>query len=190
MSDALAALAPPGAATAGQAGAGGQAQSAGGAAARPVSNIVGIFAWHPALSKGFFTFNSHLFHSTLSDRLREMVTIRTGWVRRAEYEWSQHVRMGRAVGMSDAEIEGISEGPDSPTWGSFEAAVLRAVDELCADRYISDTTWAQLSAELDRQQIMDLVFTVGAYDLLGMAMNTFGLELDPGLESFPAERPA
>jgi len=31
---------------------------------------------------------------------------------------------------------------------------------------------------------MDLVFTVGAYDLLAMAFNTFGLELDPGLEGF------
>ncbi len=35
---------------------------------------------------------------------------------------------------------------------------------------------------------MDLVFTVGAYDLLAMAMNTFGLQLDPGLAGFPPDR--
>jgi len=37
---------------------------------------------------------------------------------------------------------------------------------------------------------MDLVFTVGAYDLLAMAFNTFGLELDPGLEGFGKPRSA
>jgi 4-carboxymuconolactone decarboxylase len=42
-------------------------------------------------------------------------------------------------------------------------------------------------ASLDQRQLMDLVFTVGAYDLLAMAFNSFGLELDPGLEGFGKE---
>src|SRR5260370_799151 len=43
---------------------------------RPSSNILGIFSWHPALAKAFFTFNNHLFRSTLSARDREMATVR------------------------------------------------------------------------------------------------------------------
>jgi alkylhydroperoxidase family enzyme len=138
------------------------------------------------LTKGFFSFNSHLFHSTLPDRIRELAIVRTGWLRRGEYEWAQHVRLARAAGVSEAEIAAVSEGPEAELWEPFEAAALRAVDELCEERYISDSTWASLSGDLDRQQLMDLVFTVGGYDLLVMAMNTFGLELDPGLEGFPA----
>jgi 4-carboxymuconolactone decarboxylase len=153
---------------------------------RPVSNIVGIFAWHPALTKAWLSFNGHLFHSTLSDRIREMVTVRIAWLRRGEYEWAQHVRMARVAGMSDDEIAAISEGPDAKVWEPLDATVLRAVDELCADRNISDSTWDELTQHLDRKQLMDLVFTVGAYDLLAMAFNTFGLELDAGLEGFPA----
>jgi 4-carboxymuconolactone decarboxylase len=152
---------------------------------RPVSNILGIFAWHPALTKGWLMFNNHLFHSTLSPRVRELVTVRIAWLRQGEYEWAQHVRMAKRTGMSDEEVAAISEGPDSAVWGELDAALLRGVDELCADRNISDVTWAQLADHLDRQQIMDVVFTVGAYDLLAMAMNTFGLELDAGLEGFP-----
>src|SRR5450756_1215351 len=41
---------------------------------RPVSNILGIFSWHPALAKAFFAFNNHLFRSTLSARDRETVS--------------------------------------------------------------------------------------------------------------------
>ena len=37
---------------------------------------------------------------------------------------------------------------------------------------IGDATWAALAAELDEQQLMDLVFTVGAYDVLAMAMRS------------------
>jgi 4-carboxymuconolactone decarboxylase len=153
---------------------------------RRVSNIVGIFAWHPALTKGFMTFNDHLFRSTLSARVRELVTVRVCWLRQGEYEWAQHVAMARTAGLSDEEIDAICEGPDATTWGPLDAALLRSVDEMVADRRISDQTWQQLAEHLDRRQLMDVVFTVGAYDLLCMAFDTFGIELDPGLVGFPA----
>jgi hypothetical protein len=38
-----------------------------------------------------------------------------------------------------------------------------------------------LASELDDRQLMDVVFTVGAYDLLAMAFRTFGVPLDEDL---------
>ena len=73
----------------------------------------------------WFTFNNHLFHSTLSKRDRELVTVRIGWVRRGEYEWAQHVRMAKSAGLSDEEVDAIMAGPDSPVWGPRDAALLR-----------------------------------------------------------------
>lgn len=176
--DALSVLRPPGRA---------QGQQPGPGRDRPASNILGIFSWHPALTKAFLPFNNHLFHSTLTARDRELVTVRTGWLRRGEYEWAQHVRMAKNAGLSDEEIDAISVGPDSGVWGPRDAALLRSVDEIVADRYVSDETWKQLAEHLDRKQLMDLVFTIGNYDLLAMAFNTFGLQLDPGLAGFPPD---
>jgi 4-carboxymuconolactone decarboxylase len=178
--DALSVLRPPGDAAP-------TAEQQQAAKDRPPSNILGIFSWHPALTKAFLPFNNHLFHSNLSGRVREIVTVRTGWVRRGEYEWAQHVRMAQAVGVTEAEIAAISVGPDDPTWSGLDKVVLQATDELLLERYISDATWTELETYYDRQQIMDLVFTVGNYDLLAMAFNTFGLQLDPDLASFPAD---
>jgi alkylhydroperoxidase family enzyme len=113
--------------------------------------------------------------------------VRITWLRRGEYEWAQHVRMAKSAGMSDEEVNAIMVGPDSPVWGPRDAALLRSVDEIAADRYVSDETWKRLAEDLDRKQLMDLVFTIGNYDLLAMAFNTFGLELDPGLTGFPPE---
>jgi len=154
---------------------------------RRASNLVGVLAWHPELAKAFFLFSNHLFASTLPDRAREMVTVRVAWLRRGEYEWAQHVTMAAVAGMSEAEIDAISAGPDSAIWGPVDAALLRATDEIVADRTISDETWRLLAGHFDRRQLMDLVFTVGAYDMLAMACNTVGVELDPGMTGFPGQ---
>ena len=71
--------------------------------------------------------------------------------------------------------------------GEVHSLLLRSVDELAADHRVGDETWKRLAEDFDRRQLMDLVFTIGAYDLLAVAMNTFGLQLDPGLTGFPEE---
>jgi len=35
-------------------------------------------------------------------------------------------------------------------------------------------------------QLMDVVFTVGQYNLVSMALNTLGVQQDEGLPGFPA----
>jgi len=107
--------------------------------------------------------------------------LRIGWLCRAEYEWSQHVVIGRAVGLSDAEIDRIGDGPDAPGWSADDAALLRAVDELHADACIADATWQALAGRFSTQQIMDVIFTVGQYALVSMALNSLGVQLDEGL---------
>lgn len=145
-------------------------------------NVLGLLANHPVLARAFHTFNGHvLFGTTLSVRQRELLVLRVAAVRDAEYEWAQHVVQARDAGISDAEIARVADGPDAAGWSALDAALLRAVDELVADALVTDTTWQALAAELDEQQLMDLVFCVGAYDLLAMAFRSFGLQLDDDL---------
>ena len=59
--------------------------------------------------------------------------------------------------------------------------MLRAVDELIGEGRIGDATWAALAGALDEQQLMDLVFTVGAYEVLALALRSFDVELDDDL---------
>jgi alkylhydroperoxidase family enzyme len=145
-------------------------------------NLLGTMARHPALTRAYHTFNGHLlFATTLSLRQRELLILRVAALRRADYEWAQHVVLAGDAGIDDDEVARVAEGPDAPGWSPFEQALLRAVDELVAEAAIGDGTWATLRSELDEQQLMDLVFTVGAYDVLAMAMRSFGIELDDDL---------
>jgi alkylhydroperoxidase family enzyme len=145
-------------------------------------NVLGTLARHPALTRAYHTFNGHvLFASTLSVRQRELLVLRVASLRGSAYEWAQHVFLAHDAGIDDDEIARVVEGPDEPGWAPLDAAMVRAVDELLADAMIADDTWKALAAELDEQQLMDLVFTVGAYDLLAMALRSFGVELDADL---------
>lgn len=145
-------------------------------------NMLGTLAQHPELTRAYHTFNGHiLFASTLSPRQRELLVLRVAAVRRAEYEWAQHAVLAGDAGLSEGDVARIAEGPAANGWSPLDQAMLRAVDELLADAKVADGTWEVLAGELDVQQLMDLVFTVGAYDLLAMAFRSFGVELDAGL---------
>ncbi len=151
-----------------------------------VLNIFTTLARHPKLLKRWLVFGNHiLFKSTLGARERELLILRTGWLCRSEYEWGQHAVIGRAAGLTDPELRRITEGPDAPGWSPFDAALLRAADELRQDSFIGDATWQTLSERYDTRQLMDVVFTVGQYTLVSMALNTLGVQLDPGIEGFP-----
>jgi 4-carboxymuconolactone decarboxylase len=144
-------------------------------------NALGLLAQHPELARAYNTLNGHiLFASTLSTRERELVVLRVAAVRGATYEWKQHVIQGRDAGLTDDEIARIAEGPEAG-WPPLDAAMLRATDELVRDADISDETWAVLSAALDTHRLMDLVFTVGTYDLLAMAFKAFRVPIDDDL---------
>ena len=149
-------------------------------------NIFRTLAQHPRLMKRWLVFGNHvLSKQTLPPRERELVILRMGWLCRSEYEWSQHVVIGKASGLSDEEIERIAEGPEASGWDAGDAALLRAADELRADAFITDATWTELSKRWDTQQLMDLVFTAGQYNLVSMALNTLGVQLEDGAARFP-----
>lgn len=149
-------------------------------------NIFRTLVRHPKLFKRWGTFATHvLVRTTLPARDRELLILRTGWLCRAEYEWGQHVVIARQAGCSDAEIDGVAAGPEHPGWDRFDASLLRAADELHAASMISDGTWETLSERYSVQQLMDVVFTVGQYTLVSMALNSFGVQLEPGVAGFP-----
>ncbi len=150
-------------------------------------HALGTMLRHPPLAKAFLTFNNHIsITSTLSKRFRELLILRIGWLRQSEYEFIQHLGLGARAGLSDAELERVQLGPDAPGWDPVDADVLRAVDELHANARIEKSTYARLSAHFDERQLLDLVFTVGCYDVLSMAFKTFDVALEPGVAPLDA----
>ena len=139
-------------------------------------NLLATLVRHPKLTRAFLRFNNHLlFSSTLPPRLRELAVLRVAHLHRCGYEWRHHVRMGRETGLTDDVIDGIQRGEAAD---DLDRAILHAVDELSDKSVVSDETWTVLTEHLDERQRMDLIFTIGCYGALAMAIDTFGVEPD------------
>jgi 4-carboxymuconolactone decarboxylase len=122
----------------------------------------------------------------IDPRLRELMVLRVAWRTRSRYEWVQHVRLAKQLGVTTEQIETIAGLCAGDPWTPLEADVLAATDQLL-DRYVvDDGTWARLAARLDQRQLVELVFVVGSYACLAMAFNSFGIELDPELQDVDA----
>jgi 4-carboxymuconolactone decarboxylase len=145
-----------------------------------VDNVFRTLAQHPDLMKRWLPFARHvLSKSTLTPREREIVILRAGYLCRAEYEWAQHVRLGKRRGLSDADIAAIMAGQGI---SAKEDLLLRASDELHDNARISDATWEALSEYYGREQLIDIIFTFAQYNLVSMFLNSAGVEIDDYLK--------
>ncbi|HPU54446.1 MAG TPA: carboxymuconolactone decarboxylase family protein, partial [Burkholderiaceae bacterium] len=72
-------------------------------------NIFRTLLNHPAAMKGFMGWGSYVLSkkNSLPPREREIVVLRTGFLCRSGYEWTQHVPIGQRAGLTDAEISAI-----------------------------------------------------------------------------------
>lgn len=152
---------------------------------RPL-NIFATLAHHPKLLKRWLVFGNHvLSKSTLAQRDTELLILRTGWNCQSDYEWGQHVAIGLQRGLSREEIDRVPDGPDAAGWPAEDAMLLRAADELHRDNRIGDATWAALASRFSKEQLLDVIFTVGQYHTVAFALNSCGVEREPGVEGLP-----
>jgi alkylhydroperoxidase family enzyme len=148
-------------------------------------NAMGVLAHHPELTAAFNQLIRHaLYFSAITPRQRELLVLRVAHLRDSTYEWAQHVYQAGVVGLAPEEIARVRVGPSAPEWTPSDRALLAAADELVTDARIGERTYEALSAELDTQQLMDVVFTVGAYEVFAMALRTFDVELDEDLKPY------
>jgi alkylhydroperoxidase family enzyme len=145
-------------------------------------NIFRTLAHAPEALTAFLAWGSYILskRNSLPAREREIVILRTGFLCRSGYEWTQHVPIAERAGLTAEEIARIKHGADAPGWSGADVALLQACDDLHARQHVSDKTWRALTAHFTQRQCMDLVFTAGQYTQVSMMLNTFGVQLDAG----------
>ncbi len=137
-------------------------------------NILSTLVRHPDLTRAYLPFNTYLLNgSTLSPRTREVALLRAVHRRGCDYLWSHHLPIAHRAGLSVGEIDAIRDGQLAD---DADQSVLAAVDDLIDCGTVATPTWDELGRHFTDDQRMDLVFTIGGYCLLAMAVNAFGIE--------------
>ena len=148
-------------------------------------NIFRTLAHSRELYKGFLALGGHLLGGdALPAREREIVILRAGFRSGSEYEFGQHTRIGRSVGLDDDEIARLA-GAGAGTWSDDDAALVDMVDELCADDVVSEHTWQRLASRWSEQQLLELLVLAGYYRLVSGLLNSVGVALEPDTPGWP-----
>ncbi len=129
-----------------------------------------------------------LDRGSLDRRDRELVILRSCGRCRAEYEWGIHVSyFARRFELSEEEIAATIDadwrrGP----WSDRDALLVRLVDELHEQSSISDELWEGLSRHWESAQLIELIVLAGFYHTIAFLVNGLRVDLEEGMERFPA----
>jgi len=139
---------------------------------------------HPALFAAQLDMGATIFKGKIPPRERELAVLRIGYLCRAPYEWGEHVDIAKRYGITEQQVERVTQGSAAPGWGELDQAILRGVEELLGDQAISDETWTVLASHWNEPQLIEFPMLVGQYVATAYMQNSLRMRLaddNPGL---------
>lgn len=119
------------------------------------------------------------YEGRLGDRARELAILAVAARSDCSFERHAHEAVGRACGLTDAEITAVRSGEAPPLTDDTEAAVLRMTSALL-DGDVDDETWASCVPPLDVETVFELIALVGYYSTLALQMRVLRTDVVPG----------
>lgn len=120
---------------------------------------------------------SILSQQELDKKLRELAILRVANLRRAAFEWDQHVGISQAAGITPEQIQAVEAGRiDAPCFDPLQRLVLEATTELAETSTLSKATFDRLAARLSPRETVELLLAAGVYEALAKLMNALDLE--------------
>jgi alkylhydroperoxidase family enzyme len=120
------------------------------------------------------------YRTALSDRAREIAILVLAALRRSDFEWYAHERVGRRAGLTDDELSALLAGEDAPTFSAGESVVRATTLALAQGGDLDDEQYAAAVEALGREQLAELVVLVGYYDLLALSLRVWRTPLPAG----------
>ena len=146
-------------------------------------NVIATFGRIPAAMAGFLSWADYIMSkNSLTDRQREIVTVRTAHLARSAYEIARHVEPSRAAGVTPEEFDRIRQRSKAG-WNPADAALIGACDDLFEDQCVSDAVWRSLVEHFGQRGAMDVVMTSAQYFQLAMILNSFGVQVEPEVQA-------
>ena len=135
------------------------------------------FLLQPMLGDRLQALGSAIRYSTsLTDRARELAILVVAAHWESAFEQYAHEAVGRAVGLTDTELDAIRAGRDGD-WSGVEHTVVRVVRSLVATGDLDDGLYAGGIDAVGDAGMFELLTLVGYYAALAMQMRVFRVAL-------------
>ncbi len=152
-------------------------------------NVFRVLLQQPRLAKSINDLLvTLLFKGTLEPRLRELVIMRIGWATGSVYEWTQHWRIARELGVSEEDLLALRDWRAHAGFTATDRAVLAATDETLENGSISSETWAACAAALpSHQELLELVGAIGCWHFVSQLLRSLDVPLEDGVADWPPD---
>ena len=147
----------------------------------PPLNIFKTLAHATTAFRPFLRFGGAvLTRLELDPVLRELAILQVARQTEAEYEWVQHVAIGRSVGINDDQTAALEEGDlEAAAFDEAQRAVLTFTRDVVRGPHVSDACFESLRAHLSEREIVELLLTIGDYWMLARVMTVLEIEVEP-----------
>lgn len=158
-------------------------------------SVFRVLLHHPALARSLGGLLKMLLleGNHLDGRLRELIIMRIGWLTGSNYEWTQHWRFARDMGIPEDVLLACRSWESSTILTAADRAILRATDETMETGRISDATWSECERHVESIQArLELVVAIGNWRTFSQLLLTLRIPLEEGLEDWMPDglRPA
>ena len=114
--------------------------------------------------------------------VRELAITRTGILCEAPYEVVAHKRIGKNVGVTDAQNAALEHWNSADCFDELQRSALAFTDEIVRLRRPTDATFEAIATRLTPAALVELQLAVGFYIMTSKFLETFGIDLQPVTE--------
>jgi alkylhydroperoxidase family enzyme len=144
------------------------------------ANIFRMMAHSPSHLEQYCRLGGAIRHKgELDPVLRELAITRTGILCEAPYEITAHKRIGKNVGVTDAQNEALDNWQQATCFNEVQRAALAFTDEIVKLRRPTDSTFNAIRSKLTPGALVELQLAVGFYIMTSKFLETFDIDMQP-----------
>jgi alkylhydroperoxidase family enzyme len=149
-------------------------------------NVWKMLMWSPGMAEAFIDFNDAVrYKISLSNIMRQMIILRAGHLCDAPYELHHHTRIAREVGMSDAQLEAVKEGPNAAALDATQKLALLVTDDIVKDRRVSDANLPVAIKVFGENGLQEILMLAGCYIIACVFLRTWGVDIEQPAKTSP-----
>ncbi|MGH8797722.1 MAG: carboxymuconolactone decarboxylase family protein [Caldimonas sp.] len=138
----------------------------------------------PPLAEGWLGFLTHVRQRlALSGGLRELVIMQVAHLNGAPYEAEQHAPIALREGLTRAQLDALPQWQSSGAFSPLQQTALLLADTMTRDVQVPEELMREVRAQLDEQQVVELVGTIAAYNMVSRFLEALQIHSTDARES-------
>jgi uncharacterized peroxidase-related enzyme len=146
---------------------------------KSVPNVVKALANSPGLANRVFPLANYFMNeSGLNKRYRELAVLMLMKRCGCEYGFVRHISIAKGCGLSQEQIDDVENYATSTRFRPDEKVVLRYADELTRNVRVDDDLYAQATAVVGKEHIIDLTGAIAFWNMMARNLNALQVTLE------------